>query len=280
MKSLKDKVAAVTGAASGIGRATAVAFARQGCHVALADLNMTALADTVRECESLGVKATSTRLDVSDLAAVEAWAAATVAAHGRANIIVNNAGVGLSATVEEMTYEDFRWLMDINFWGVVYGTKAFLPHLKASGDGHVVNISSVAGIIAVPAMSAYTAAKFAVRGFTESLREEMDIEGCQVGVTSVHPGGIRTNIARNSRMKTGAEWGIPNQEEGAKQFEKAARTTPDEAAAAILTAILKNRRRQLVGADAVAIDFTQRMLPVTYQRLLVAGAKLQRGRNR
>jgi len=168
--------------------------------------------------------------------------------------------------------------MGINFWGVVHGTKAFLPHIKKTGDGHIVNISSVFGIIAVPTQSAYNAAKFAVRGFTESLREEMEIEQSGVGVTCVHPGGIKTNIARNARMKTGKEWGAKDQMSAASDFDKLARTTPDEAAQDILNAILKNRRRQLIGADAVMIDLVQRLLPESYQRILIAGARRQRAR--
>ena len=151
-------------------------------------------------CEGLGVKVTSQHLDVADRAAVYAWADQVVADHGKVNLIFNNAGVALGATVEAMSYEDFEWLMDINFWGVVYGTKAFLPHLKASGEGHVVNLSSVFGLISVPSQSAYNAAKFAVRGFTDTLRMELEIEGAPVSCTTVHPGGIKTNIARNARM--------------------------------------------------------------------------------
>jgi short-subunit dehydrogenase len=278
MKTLKDKVAAITGAGSGIGRATAVLMARHGCHLAISDVNETGLAETARECKAHGVNVTTKRLDVADRAAVHAWADEVVDQHGEVNIIVNNAGVGLGATVEDMSYEDLEWLMGINFWGVVHGTKAFLPHLKQTGDGHVVNISSVFGIIGVPTQSAYNAAKFAVRGFTESLREEMDIEGSGVGVTSVHPGGIKTNIARNARMRTGGDWGIKDQADGAAQFEKMARTTPDEAAKEIVGAILKDRRRLLIGADAVMIDLVQRFMPVSYQRLLIAGAKRQRAR--
>lgn len=273
MKTLKDKVAAITGAGSGIGRATAMLLARNQCHLALADVNETGLAETANQCRALGVNVTSARVDVADRAAVHAWADHCVAQHGQVNIIINNAGVGLGATVEQMSYEDFDWLMGINFWGVVHGTKAFLPHIKRSGDGHIVNISSVFGIIAVPTQSAYNAAKFAVRGFTEALREEMDIEGCGVGVTSVHPGGIKTNIARNARMKTGAEWGTHDPDQVAALFEKVARTTPEEAAQDIVNAILKNRRRQLIGADAVFIDLIQRVLPQSYQRFFVAGAK-------
>jgi short-subunit dehydrogenase len=279
MKSLKEKVAAITGAGSGIGRATAILLARHGCHLALSDVNETGLAETARECKALGVAVTTARIDVADRNAVHGWADATVQAHGKVNIIINNAGVGLGATVEEMSYDDLEWLMGINFWGVVHGTKAFLPHIKKTGDGHVVNISSVFGIIGVPTQSAYNAAKFAVRGFTESLREEMDIEQCGVGVTSVHPGGIKTNIARNARMKTGSEWGMKDQAHAAADFERLARTTPDEAAGEIVAAILKNRRRQLIGADAVMIDLVQRVLPASYQRILIAGARRQRGRN-
>lgn len=279
MKTLKDKVAAITGAGSGIGRATAILMARQGCHLALSDVNETGLADTVRECKTHGVKVTATRLDVADRAAVHAWADDTAKSFGSVNIVINNAGVGLGATVEEMSYEDFDWLMGINFWGVVHGTKAFLPHVKRSGDGHIVNISSVFGIIAVPSQSAYNAAKFAVRGFTEALREEMEVEGAPVGVTCVHPGGIKTNIARAARMTGNATYGM-DKAKAASDFDKLARTTPEEAGQDIVNAILKNRRRQLIGADAVMIDMVQRLLPESYQRILIAGAKRQRDKAR
>lgn len=273
MKTLKDKVAAVTGAGSGIGRATAILLARNHCHLTLSDVNETGLAETASQCRALGVNVTTARVDVADRAAVHAWADESAAQHGHVNIVINNAGVGLGATVEEMSYEDFDWMMSINFWGVVHGTKAFLPYIKRTGDGHIVNISSIFGIIAVPTQSAYNAAKFAVRGFTESLREEMDIAGTGIGVTSVHPGGIKTNIARNARMKTGTEWGTHNADQVASLFEKVARTTPEEAAQDIVNAILKNRRRQLIGTDALFIDLIQRVLPQGYQRFFVAGAK-------
>jgi NAD(P)-dependent dehydrogenase (short-subunit alcohol dehydrogenase family) len=271
MKTLHDKVAAITGAGSGIGRATAVLFADLGCHLALSDVDEEGLAETAGRC--VGVKVTTARVDVADRARVHAWADEVVADHGRVHVIVNNAGVGLGATVEAMTYEDLDWLMGVDFWGVVHGTKAFLPHIKRAGEGHIVNISSVFGLIAVPTQSAYNAAKFAVRGFTECLREEMEVEGSNVGVTCVHPGGIKTNIARKARLRTGKEWGARDAEEAAADFDKKARSTPEDAARAILRAILGNRRRQLVGADAVVIDLIQRLLPASYQRLLVAGAK-------
>lgn len=278
MKTLKDKVAAITGAGSGIGRATAILMARQGCHLALSDVDETGLAGTVQACKALGVTVTSSRVDVADRKAVHAWADDCAATHGRVNVIINNAGVGLGGTIEDLSYEDFEWLMDINFWGVVYGTKAFLPHLRAAGEGHVVNISSVFGLIAVPTQAAYNAAKFAVRGFTECLREELEVEGAPIGVTSVHPGGIKTNIARSARLSRGSAYGM-DKSAVTSQFEQLARTTPEQAAQDIVTAILKNRRRQLIGPDARVIDIMQRLLPTSYQRLLVAGAKYQRSRN-
>jgi len=271
MRTLNDKVAAITGAGSGIGRATAVLLAEQGCHLALSDVDEAGLAETAGLCRS--VKVTTARVDVADRARVHAWADEVVRDHGRVNVIVNNAGVGLGATVEAMSYEDLDWLMGINFWGVVHGTKAFLPLLKQAGEGHIVNISSVFGLIGVPTQSAYNAAKFAVRGFTESLREEMEIEGSNVGVTCVHPGGIKTNIARRARLHTSAEWGAKDAETAAADFDKMARSTPEDAARAILGAIVGNRRRQLIGADAVIIDVLQRLLPESYQRILIAGAK-------
>jgi NAD(P)-dependent dehydrogenase (short-subunit alcohol dehydrogenase family) len=272
MKTLNDKVAAITGAGSGIGRATAVLLAQQGCHLALSDVDEAGLAETASQCSS--VKVTTARVDVADRARVHAWADEVVKDHGRVHVIINNAGVGLGATVEAMSYEDLDWLMGINFWGVVHGTKAFLPHIKRAGEGHIVNISSVFGLIGVPTQSAYNAAKFAVRGFTESLREEMEIEGSNVGVTCVHPGGIKTNIARRARLRTTEEWGgAQDAETAAADFDRMARSTPEDAARAILRAIIGNRRRQLIGADAVIIDLVQRLLPESYQRLLIAGAK-------
>ncbi len=196
MNRFEGRVAAITGAGSGIGRALAKDLARRGAHLALSDIDETGLAETVAMCEGRGVKVTSQLLDVSDRAAMEAWAEAVVADHGKVNFIFNNAGVALGATVEGESYEDFEWLMNINFWGVVYGTKAFLPHLKAAGDGHIINLSSVFGLISIPSQSAYNSAKFAVRGFTDSLRMELEIDPCGVSSTTVHPGGIKTNIAR------------------------------------------------------------------------------------
>ena len=199
MKTFKGRVAAITGAGSGIGRALAADLARRGAHLALSDIDEASLAETVGLCEGLGVKVTAQQLNVADRATVYSWADRVMADHGQVNLVVNNAGVALAAPVETMAYEDFEWLMNINFWGVVYGTKAFLPYLKASGEGHIVNLSSVFGLISVPSQSAYNAAKFAVRGFTDTLRMELEIERAPVSVTTIHPGGVKTNIARHAR---------------------------------------------------------------------------------
>jgi NAD(P)-dependent dehydrogenase (short-subunit alcohol dehydrogenase family) len=273
MKTVQGKVAAITGAGSGIGRATARLLAQKGCHVAISDVNEKGLAETEAMCRQSGVKVLAARVDVAQRAEVEAWAAQVARELGAVHIIINNAGVALGATIEDMRYEDFEWLMNINFWGVVHGTKAFLPHLKAAGDGHIVNISSVFGLIGVPTQGAYNAAKFAVKGFTEALRQELEVEGLPIGVTSVHPGGIKTNIARSARFTARKGW---VDEASNSDFEKAFSTTPEVAAEHILQAILKNRRRQLIGADAVLIDLVQRALPTLYQSLLVAGAKRRR----
>ena len=200
MQQFNGRVAAITGAGSGIGRALAQNLARRGTHLALSDIDEVGLAETVALCEGAGVKVTSQRVDVADRAAVFAWADQVVADHGKVNLVFNNAGVALGATIESMSYEDFEWLMDINFWGVVHGTKAFLPHLIEAGEGHIVNLSSVFGLLSIPSQSAYNAAKFGVRGFTDALRIELDVAQNGVSCTTVHPGGIKTNIARNARM--------------------------------------------------------------------------------
>lgn len=275
MKSLKGKVVAITGAGSGIGRATAELAARQGAHVAISDVNEKGLIETRAACEGHGIRCEVTVLDVADRDAVYAWAESTHKAFGQVNVIINNAGVSLGGVVEDLSYEDFEWLMDINFWGVVYGTKAFLPYLRESGDGHVVNISSLFGLMAMPAQSAYNASKFAVRGFTEALSEELAIEGAPVQVTSVHPGGIDTNIARGGRVVPNRKWGLVSSDQAGKDFEKLARTTPESAAKQIVDAILGERRRLLIGADAKLMDLVQRVMPARYQSLVKQVVKRQ-----
>jgi NAD(P)-dependent dehydrogenase (short-subunit alcohol dehydrogenase family) len=269
MRDFNGRVAVVTGAGSGIGRALAQALAREGADLALSDVNGAGLAETVASLPTGGGKVTTELVDVADLEAVEAHAARVIEEHGRANLVVNNAGVTVGATIEEITPDDFRWIMGINFWGVVHGTRAFLPHLKASGEGHVVNISSVFGLIAFPGQSSYNASKFAVRGFTECLRQELEIEGAPVSATCVHPGGIRTNIARDARMNFGSFGPIQTREEADAEFRRVARHTPEKAAGVILRGVRRNKRRVLVGPEAYVIDWVQRLLPTTYQKILV-----------
>jgi NAD(P)-dependent dehydrogenase (short-subunit alcohol dehydrogenase family) len=276
VRSFDGRVAAITGAGSGIGRALARELAGRGAHLALSDVDEVGLAETVALCEGTGVKVTSQLVDVADRDAVFAWADQVVTDHGKVNLVVNNAGVALGATVEGMSYEDLEWLMGINFWGVVHGTKAFLPHLKASGEGHVVNLSSVFGLISVPSQSAYNAAKFAVRGFTDSLRMELEIEGSCVSATTVHPGGVRTNIARKARIDPSVEALGGAADDTGEEFDKIARTTPEAAARQILAAVQKDRRRALIGHDATLIDLISRLPAGLYQRVVVLGAKRRR----
>lgn len=278
MKHFKDRVAAITGAGSGMGRTLAQDLARRGCHLALSDVNETGLAETVDLLQSSGVQVTSQRVDVADRDAVYAWAEQVVADHGKVNLIFNNAGVGLAATVDGMRIEDFRWLMDINFWGVVYGTQAFLPHLKAAGEGHIINTSSLFGLLAVPSQSAYNASKFAVRGFTEALREELDMLNCGVSATCVHPGGIKTAIARNARMDRSVRALGMDEEKSGSRFEKNFITTAEKAAATILKAVERDQRRVLVGPDAVLLDTLVRVMPTRYQRLVTSSTRKQMGK--
>lgn len=275
MKSLQDRVAVITGAGSGIGRALAIELSAAGCSVALSDINEAAVNEVAKQLNDMGRPAIADRLDVSDREAFYAYADKVHAHFGKVNIVINNAGVALGATVEDTTYDDFEWLMGINFWGVVYGTKAFLPYLKQADAGHIVNISSIFGIISVPTQSAYNAAKFAVRGFTDALRMELEMEGSSVSCTTIHPGGIKTNIARSARMKgdvskfTGSSKADPRED-----FEKMFRTTPEDAAATIIKGIRSNKRRVLIGSDAVAVDSMQRMMPTAYQKIMISGQKL------
>jgi NAD(P)-dependent dehydrogenase (short-subunit alcohol dehydrogenase family) len=271
MRDFRGRVAAITGAGSGIGRALANALARRGAHLALSDIDDTGLAETVAQCEGFGITITSQHVDVADRDAVYAWAESVVSDHGRVNLVVNNAGVALGATVESMSYEDFEWLMNINFWGVVYGSKAFLPYLNQSGEGHIVNVSSVFGLISVPTQSAYNAAKFAVRGFSDTLRMELDIEESNVSVTTIHPGGIKTNIARHARMDASVRDVAGDPEKAIRDFERAFITSPDKAAMQILTAVRRDRRRALIGPDAKVIDFVSRLPAAIYQSLLTKG---------
>ena len=203
MKVLKDRVAVVTGAGSGIGRATAIELAREGCDLAISDVNEAGLAQTAEAIRALGRRACSHRVDVSDKERMRRYADEVVAEYGRVNVLINNAGVTVTAEFQDHSLEDFEWLIGINFWGVVYGCKFFLPHLKQAGEGHIVNLSSVFGFAGFPAQSSYCASKFAVRGFSESLWVELREHN--IGVTSIHPGGVRTNIAKSARSAGPAE---------------------------------------------------------------------------
>jgi NAD(P)-dependent dehydrogenase (short-subunit alcohol dehydrogenase family) len=274
MKSFEQKVAAVTGAGSGIGRALALGLAKAGAHLALSDINTERLEETAGLARAAGAKVTTETLDVSKREAVYAWADAVVRDHGCVHLVFNNAGVAVGSLIEGVSYEDFEWIMNINFWGVVYGTKAFLPHLRAAGEGHIVNVSSVFGLISVPGNGTYNASKYAVRGFTEALRQELDLTGGAVSCTCVHPGGIKTNIARDSRVSDNMKGVlVKDAESGKKDFEKMFITTPEKAAETILGAVRANRRRVLIGPDARAIDFMARLLPTAYQRINVMAAR-------
>ena len=279
MKDFTDRVAAITGAGSSIGRALSVELAGRGCHLSLCDIDEAGLATTAHLAERAGpVRVFRAAVDVADRPAVEGWARAVVAEHGSVNLIVNNAGVSLTASIDAMTIESFQWLMDINFWGVVYGTKAFLPHLKASGEGHVVNVSSVFGLLGIPTQSAYNAAKFAVRGFTEALRTELDLDDCGVSATSIHPGGIKTDIVRRGRIEGEVPAAEIDREEAAREFERLARTTPERAAALIVRAIEKDKRRAMIGPDSHVFDLAARLPPSAYQWALRAAGRRAEGR--
>jgi NADP-dependent 3-hydroxy acid dehydrogenase YdfG len=269
VKTLDDKVVVITGAGSGIGRALALDLARRGSLLALSDVDEAGLAETVAQVERLGARVRSDRLDVADRDAFARYALDVVQEFGRVNVVVNNAGVALAGDFNDLEYTDIDWIIGVNLWGVVHGTKEFLPHLIASGDGHVVNLSSLFGLVSMPGQSMYNATKYAVRGMTEALREEMLIAGHPVGVTAVHPGGIKTAIARNARVSA-----KENKEETARLFdEKLAKMTPERAAEIIVHGILKNRARVLVGIDAHAVHHVAKLLGSRYQDVVAMTSK-------
>ncbi len=270
MKTLDDKVVVITGAGSGIGRALALNLAARGSLLAISDVDEVGLAETVDLVKAAGAKEVrSDRLDVADRDAMIAYAAAVAEQFGRVNVIINNAGVALAGDLNDLEYRDIDWILGINLNGVLSGTKEFLPHLIASGDGHVVNLSSLFGLVSMPGQSIYNATKYAVRGMSEALRIEMLIAGHNVGVTSVHPGGIKTAIARNARVSAKEDKAAT-----AKLFDnKLAKMTPDRAAEIIVDGVLKNKARVLVGLDAHALHTFSKFAGSRYQNVIARVSK-------
>ncbi|MGI8883802.1 MAG: SDR family NAD(P)-dependent oxidoreductase [Pyrinomonadaceae bacterium] len=268
-----DSVAVITGAASGIGRALAVRLAQEKIGgIAVCDVNERELIETAKIVESLGVSVSTHIADVSKLEHVQKFAGEVAAKHNRVTHLINNAGVALCGSFEEISLADFEWLMSINFWGVIYGTKVFLPILKQQEKAHIINISSVFGLVAPPGQSAYCASKFAVRGFTESLRHEL--EDTNISVSSVHPGGIKTNIANNSRVGENADKNI--KKKVVNFFDKASPTTAEQAADVIVSGIKRKNPRILIGSDARQINIIQRLFPAKYFSVMdrLSGGKL------
>jgi NADP-dependent 3-hydroxy acid dehydrogenase YdfG len=261
MSYFEGKVAVITGAGSGIGRCLALHLNQAGCVLEISDINMVSLEQTRAGLARPELACHTRQLDVSNREAFEQWAAEIDSRHGRADILVNNAGVAVTARAEDNSYEDLEWLMAINFWGVVYGCKSFLPLLRKSPTAHLVNISSIFGMIGVPTQSAYNAAKFAVRGYTESLRQEL--ADSSVHVCCVHPGGVKTNIAHSGRVAADVQ-----KDEMALRFEEFARTTPESAAEQIARAMERRKPRLLIGNDAKLISLVTRLFPVMYPRVL------------
>jgi short-subunit dehydrogenase len=272
MKTLTNKVAAITGAASGIGQMLAVNLAIKGCAIAISDVNMNGLEKTAAMVEQQNRKVSIHEVDVADRSQVENYAEDVVKQHGHVDMIINNAGVSVAESVNDVNYGDFEWLMGINFWGVVYGVKTFLPYLKQQPESHIVNISSVNGFITWPNHAPYCASKFAIKGFTESLWQEL--RHTNVHVSCVHPGGIKTNIARNTRFyrSPGSKM---NHEQTIAAFDKISGTSADKAAQQIIEGILKNKQRILVGPDAYVLDILTRLFPVKFVRWMasIAGRK-------
>jgi NAD(P)-dependent dehydrogenase (short-subunit alcohol dehydrogenase family) len=261
---LEGRTAVITGAASGIGRGIALALAKRGCHLALADVNWAGLSETAAKAGAKRLRVTTHRLDVADRAAVGAFPERVLASHPSVDLLFNNAGVALGGTFEQVSQEDFDWLMAINFGGVVAMTRAFLPVLRANGGGRIVNVSSVYGLIAPPGQTAYAASKFAVRGFSESLRREL--EGTGLEVSLVHPGGVATSVAANARRASALS--AEDLAKGQERMKKLLRMPPDEAGEIIVRGVERGRPRIIVGRDAKFLAILERLAPVSYWKLL------------
>ena len=268
MTAINGSAAAVTGAASGIGRALALELAARGCDLALADRDEAGLLEVAAEIGKAGArKVTTHRVDVADVKQIQDFADAATSAHPKLNIVINNAGVALLGNFNEVEQAQMDWLFNINFWGVVHATRAFLPHLAQQPAAHIVNLSSIFGFIAPPGQTAYSAAKFAVRGFSESLRHELKTANSPVRLSVVHPGGVATNIVRNSRSGTGVTDNA-RRADSIERFEAMAITQPAAAAQRIITGVEKNEPRILIGGDARFMDLLQRLLPVSYWSIM------------
>jgi len=270
MWDLAGGVAVVTGAGSGIGRELAKQLAREKMSLALADVNETTLQETLSQIGNAGAPVSTHVLNVADPKQVEQFAADVLARHKRVSLLINNAGVALHGTFEELSIADLEWLMGINFWGMVYGVRNFLPVLKREPRSRIVNLSSIFGIISPAGQTAYCASKFAVRGFTEALMHEL--EATTVGVTCVHPGGIKTPISRNARL--GASANAAFHAAGIALFEKRlARTSPETAAARIVEGVKRGEPRILIGKDAIQLERLQRLFPVRYWKIMMRNLK-------
>src|ERR1700761_8102441 len=283
MTATRGAAAAVTGAASGIGRALALELAARGCDLALADRDEAGLQTVAAEIAKTSPQKVSIhRVDVGVPEQIVDFAQAATSAHPGLNIVINNAGVALLGQFSEIDQAQMDWLMNINFWGVVHSTRAFLPHLARQREAHVVNLSSIFGIVAPPGQTAYAAAKFAVRGFSEALRHELQMAASPVKLSLVHPGGVATNIVRNCRAGVGVTDNA-RRAQSIERFDAVAKTTPQAAALRIITGIEKNQPRILIGNDARFMDILQRLRPATYwapmarriQKMIKAGENRQ-----
>ncbi len=271
MKSFKDKVCVITGAGNGIGRATAKLLAQQGAHVIITDVNKVALDETKAHIDAAAGTCTPHIVDVANRDAMFELATQCEKEHGGADLILNNAGIANIAAIDELGIDDFRLVMDIDFWGVVHGTQAFLPQMMARNSGYIANVSSIFGFVGVPQQAAYNAAKFAVFGFTEAVRH--DLAETDIMVTCIHPGGIDTDIARNARLPQGPDE-AERREEIAQNFKKMVKSTPEQAAQTIVKGLLKGKPRILIGHDAIMVDIIRRLFPIKYDKFLRFGDKL------